>query len=425
MLYIAAAIYAAVFWIVGYNNPRIPLLLIVAMAPLQNDVSGGGPLRFSIAEINVLLTVPLLLLGKRRPLTLGPFGRGIICYLLVSLCCTLVNWRLTSLICLVQMVLYLVVAVLVFYALPRSEKDYRLALDGLIVMCVALAATVLVKRSGYVWNLHKNGVGSSLAAGLIVCTELWFAAEGRRKHILSGSFVIMAAGLFFTLSRGAWLGSLVGIGILIALRGQFRLLFRLSLVLVPLIAICWAHLPDSSKEYATGFNSADNFNIKMRYKSVDYARELFLSSPIIGCGVGLRKEYDATNLIWCTLAETGVVGLLALLFLHAEILRITWKTQKSLNRSSTLYSGVALGGALVFSRFIHGMVDHYWGRGPNTVVWAAIGMALYACHAKRRYMFRARREAREQAASLEEQEASLEEPVEQPIAEARPALLTY
>jgi hypothetical protein len=52
-------------------------------------------------------------------------------------------------------------------------------------------------------------------------------------------------------------------------------------------------------------------------------------------------------------------------------------------------------------------------------------MALYACHAKRRYMFRARREAREQAASLEEQEASLEEPVEQPIAEARPALLTY
>ena len=66
MLYLAAAIYAVVFWYLGYKNPRIPLLLICALAPLQTDISGGGPMRFSITEINVLLTVPLLLLRKRR-----------------------------------------------------------------------------------------------------------------------------------------------------------------------------------------------------------------------------------------------------------------------------------------------------------------------------------------------------------------------
>jgi len=281
---------------------------------------------------------------------------------------------------------------------------------------VAMAGTVLAKRTGYVWGLHKNGVGSSLAAALIVCTEMWFAAAGKRKRLLSGAFIIIAGGLFFTLSRGAWLGAIVGMAILIALRGQFRLLFHMNLVLLPLIAICWAHLPDVSKEYTTGF-SQDNFNIKMRYKSVDYARELFDTSPFIGCGVGLRKEYDATNLIWCTLAETGVVGLLALLIMHAEILRMTWKTQRTLHRASVLYSGVALGAALVFSRFLHGMVDHYWGRGSNSVVWSAIGMALYGYHAKRKSILLARREASHRAASLAE-------PIEQPTGAAYPALLT-
>lgn len=418
-LYLIGALYAAIFWAVCYKRPRIALLLIFATAPLQNDISGGGPLRFSITEINILLTVPLLLLRKRRRLTLGPLTSGIAVFLLVSLGCTLLHWRSTSLICLIQMVLYLVVAVLEFYALARDETDYRLALDGLIVMAVALGASVLVMRSGYVWHLNKNGAGSSLAAALIVCTEMWFAAVARpkRKRLLSIALIIIAGGLFFTLSRGAWLGSLVGCAILIALRGQFRLLFKLSMVFVPLVAICWAHLPQSSRDYATGFDSGDHFNIKMRYKSIAYAEELFQSSPIFGWGVGLRKEYDATNLVLCTLAETGVVGLLALIYLHAEILRVTWKTQKNLRRSSMLYSGVALGGALVFSRMCHGMVDHYWGRGSNTCVWSAVGMALYGYHAKRRAALLARREAMRKAAALEQ-------PAEQPVPTGA-ALLTH
>ena len=419
MLYIAGALYAVIFWAVGYRNPGVPLMLIFATAPLQNDISGGGPLRFSFTEINILLSVPLLLFRRCRPLTLGPLNRGIVFYLFVSLACTLVHWRNTSLVCLVQMVLYLVVAVLVFYALPRNEDDYRLALYGLILFSVALAATVLVKRSGYVWNLHKNGVGASLAAALIVCTEMWFAARGVRKRLLSGALLIMAAGEFFSLSRGAWLGSIVGISILIAMRGQFRLLLRVCLVMIPLIAICWAYLPDSSKDYTTSFDSKENFNIKMRYASVDIASQLYHSSPAIGCGVGLRKEYDATNLIMCTLAETGIVGLAALLFLHWEVLRVTWRTQKHLERTGVLYSGTALGCALVFSRFLHGMVDHYWGRGANSIVWSAVGMALYGYHVRRRAILLARWEATQDAAGGEQ--AELAEP---PAVESHAAVLT-
>ncbi len=374
-------------------------MLIFALAPFQNDISGGGPLRFSIAEINLFLTVPLLILGKRR-MSLGPLTMAIGFYMLVSVGCTLLSWRSTSLVSLTQMGLYLIVAVIVFSALPRSETDFRLALDGLIFVSVIMASAVVIKRSGYVWGLHKNGVGASLGAAVIVGTELWFAAKGRRKHILSLALAIIAAGLFFSLSRGAWLGAVIGIFVLIALRRQFRLLIRMAVILVPLVTVCWAYLPDSSRSYATGF-SDENFNIQMRYRSVDYAKELFLSSPITGVGVGLRKEYDATNLIWCTLAETGVIGLIALLYLHYSVLRMTWKAQKHMDRSTTLYSGVALGAALVISRFMHGMVDHYWGRGPTTDVWAAAGMALFGYFANKRHMWIARWEAMQQAAQEE------------------------
>ena len=39
-------------------------------------------------------------------------------------------------------------------------------------------------------------------------------------------------------------------------------------------------------------------------------------------------------------------------------------------------SPVALAGALVLSKFVHGLVDHYWSRGAIMVAWAAVGMAL-------------------------------------------------
>jgi len=42
--------------------------------------------------------------------------------------------------------------------------------------------------------------------------------------------------------------------------------------------------------------------------------------------VGLRKEYDATNLLWLILAETGVPGALTFLGLQFAIVRMVWTT---------------------------------------------------------------------------------------------------
>ena len=393
----AGLVYVCLFWVVAVRRPAVALVLIFAAAPFQHDISTGGPVRFSFAEINLLLTLPVLLV--RRPVLLGPIMGPVALYFGFSLASTLLHWRGSSLVSLVQMGIYLVCAVVVFTSFVPRPEQFRPALVGLVVVGVFLALAVIVTRSGYVLGLHKNGVGSSLGCAVVVGAELWFAATERRERRWLGIGTgIIAAGLFFTLSRGAWVGAACGLAILLALRREFRLLVKVGFCGLVLIAVGWRFLPAESREYATGFNR-ENENIRLRFQSIDFAREAFESDPVLGVGVGLRKEYDATNVIWLTLAETGVPGLAAWLLMHAVLGGMVWRTQRHLARKNDpLFSLAALGAALVLGKLIHGLVDHYWSRGDIMIAWASAGMATHA-----HFVTRRRRALRRAAAATRSQ----------------------
>jgi hypothetical protein len=422
MMFVAAILYACVYWAIGWKWPKIPLMLIFALAPFQNDISGtlameperpdqqvgGGP-HFSIAEINLLLALPLFFM-RRRPMLFGPIFVPTLLYLGAGLISALNNWRPSSTVSLIQMGMYLVISVMIFTSLTKNAEDFRLALVALVGVGSVLASAVLITRSGYVLNLHKNGVGGSLATAVIVCAELWFSARTRKQKWLFGGLMgLLTAGLFFSLSRGGWLGAMCGVVLLLLLRREFTMLIRLSVFMVPLIAVCWALLPDQSKNYATGFDK-ENWNIRLRYMSLDYAKSQFESSPIIGVGVGLRKEYDATNLFMLTLAETGVVGMAAFLYLHAAMAMMVWKARRYTQRNDVLFTALALGGALVLSKFIHGMVDHYWSRGALMIAWASAGMATHAYFVSRRRWLAARHHAAESHEAPEMIETAVVQP---------------
>jgi len=377
MLYIAATFYAVVFWLVALKRPGLALALIFSTAPFQNDLSGGGPVKFSIAEINLLLTVPALLLRAPR-FVIGPVAWPVLLYFGVCAASSAMHWRATTIVCFVQMALYLLVAVAMFASLPHDADDLKLSLYGLIGVGVLLALIMTITRSSYVLGLHKNGVGASLSCALIVALEMWFAGEpGTGKRLLAAALAIIGAGLLVSLSRGAWLGALCGVATLLALRRQFGLFLRAALVLVPVILIAWTFLPKESRETATGFDRG-RWNIKARYESVEVAREFFQKDPLLGSGVGLRKEYDATNIAWLTLAETGALGLGALALIHLALLRMVWRAQKSVGREDELFSLLAIGAAMVVSRLAHGLVDHYWSRGAIMIAWSSAGMATFA-----------------------------------------------
>lgn len=380
MLYLGFGLLVSVLWSVALKRPALALAFIYATAPFVSDLSGGGSVKFSIAELSLLVITPIFVRQcaiKDKWPSLGPLAIPLILWFAISLFSSLLNWRgHDALLSIIQMALYLILAVGVFSSFLEQEEDLELPLLCLVGVCVFLATLVVITRSGFVLGLQKNLVGGVLSCGVIIAVELWFAANDRKRQwLLAGALAIITVGLILSLSRGAWLSTLCGITLIAFMRRQFALLLRGAILLVPLVAIAWNFLPKQSQEYATGFGG-ERYNIKLRYESIDIAKNYYTESPIYGNGVGLRKEYDATNLALLTLAETGILGLLALLFLHFSFFHMIWTAQQRLQRSDKLYSLLAIGGALVLGKFAHGMVDHYWSRGIMLIVWAGAGMAI-------------------------------------------------
>lgn len=365
--------YVILFWTLSVRVPALPLVLIFALAPFQNDVSGIGGIHFSLSEVHLLLAVPLLVLKGWRG-TLGWLNAPLWGALILTFALTLPNWRDTSAVSLTQMGLYWVVAVAVFSQLPANRSDIEAAWKALLLVGCVMAGAALVNRSSYFWGLHKNGVGASLSCAFIIAVELWSTAKGRARWLYLGGVIWIAAGLLLVLSRGAWLAGMVGVIFLLLWRARYRSLIQLAVLMLPVVFLVWGLLPEGSKEYATSFD-ASRYNIKARVLNTEWAIQQWRSSPWIGVGTGLRKEYDATNVLWLTLAETGPLGLLAFLGMHVLLIEGIWSRRWS--RSFNMASAASLAGAMVAGKFAHGLVDHYWSRGAIMLVWASVGMALF------------------------------------------------
>ncbi len=366
--------YVLLFWVVSFRAPCVPLALIFGLAPFQNDVSGLGWLHFSLSEVHLLLSGPLLVARGWRG-NLGWMGTVLWGGLIVTVLLSVPNWRDTSTVSLIQMALYWIGAVAVFSVLPQQAEDLRMSWRLLVLVATVLAASALATRSSYFWGLNKNGVGASLACGLIVAVECWAGAGPKERRFYMGALPLIAGGLVIVLSRGAWIAAATGVGFLLAWRGQYRRLLWLGLLTVPVVAVVWSVLPQESREYAFGFDQS-RFNIKARMLNTDWALEQWRSNPWLGVGAGLRKEYDATNLVWLTLAETGPVGLAALVGVHARCVLGMWMRRQERDFCKGSPSPIALAGALVLAKFVHGLVDHYWSRGAIMVAWASVGMAM-------------------------------------------------
>ena len=378
----AALIYVVVFWTVSWRFPAVALALVFGLAPFQNDLSGGvAGIKFSASEVHLVLSLPLVamvLLRGDKQLRSWPFLWACCAYFGVCLLSGLVVWRGNkALVSLFQMALFFFVLPPVFSTLARRPQDMIPALWTLLGVATFCAMILLITRSQYILGIHKNGMGGSLGCALLVAIEMWFYYRNRaswHQWAVTAMMVFIAGGLLFTVSRGAWIGAVWGIIFIAAMRRQFALLGRVCLLLVPVLVVCWMALPQNIRDYAFDFDP-ERGNIEARYNNRDIALDYFRNSPVLGAGVGLRKQVDATQIMLFTLAETGVVGLVTLAWVFVAYFALIWRTQQRLARSELAYSLVMIGGALMLSRLGQSMVDHFWARGPTMMGWAAGGMA--------------------------------------------------
>jgi hypothetical protein len=376
-----ALVYCSLFMFLVWTRPQIALTGIIAVTPFVQDLGGGLPVKFSLAEIHLLLAFIVYLVQgvlTRSIRFLGPLTVPVTVYLAVLTWTTLRSGlEPEGVKALVQTFVTCGVTVAVFANMVPDAESMVTSLIWLPIFCVPIAVLEIATGSFNVFGLHKNSIGGSLAAGIIILANLWYSQVNfGGKRYLIWLLLVLGGGLLISLSRGAWIGAIVGLTVSGLLWGRITLVIRTLLVAVPVLLVLWLLLPSEKRDYATGFQ-ADRWNIKMRMKTQENLQEIVTKEPVFGVGIGLRKQVDATNFLLVTLAESGVIGLVAIIGLFGTIVRVGFIVCRSETKKSLILCG-SLAVGLLACKVGHGMVDHFWGRGNGTVVWASIGVLLAA-----------------------------------------------
>ncbi len=384
---IFALVYAPLFLLMAARRPLWALISIFALAPFQFNVGGFG-LSFSMAEVNLLLTSLVWVVRLRHlrfGLSMGPLTQPVLGYLLVCVLGSFIVWRGSdAVISVVQMVLYTVITVLIF-ATMAPVNELRTVYYSLLPVAFVWSLVGIATKFQFM-ALGKNAFGGILGLAFLVALDLWLAKLSERRppkqdwsrHAVLAVLVVIGMALLLSLSRGAWIGTIGGVFCIMMLRRASVRMAKIAILFAPLLIVLWQTLPENDQKYTFGFEK-NRWNIKMRYKSLALAEKNFWTNPLLGAGVGFRKDYDATNVVWSTLAESGVVGLLSFAWIYVVFYRLCWRSRRLLSPSDPRFSLLSLGCALMTCKILHGMVDQYWGRGSITLAWGAAGMTLAYC----------------------------------------------
>lgn len=378
-----ALVYCTLFMYLVWTRPQIALTGIIAVTPFVQDLGGGLPIKFSLAEVHLLLAF-VVYVGKgvltRSIRFLGPLTLPVTIYLLVLAWTSLRSGlEQEDIKALVQTFVTCGVTVAVFANMVTDIESMIRLFIMLPIVCVPIALIAILTGNSNALGLHKNSVGGTLAIAIVIVTNLEFSqVKFFGKRHLPWLFIVLVGGLVMSLSRGAWIGTIVGLAVSGIMWRRVVLVVRTLLVAVPVLLSLWLLLPTEKREYATGFQS-DRWNIKVRLQTQDSLVKIVAKEPLFGIGIGLRKEVDATNFVLVTLAESGVVGMIAIVCVFGTIIRIGFTVSRSDTKQTYVLCGV-LAVALLLCKIGHGMVDHFWGRGNGTVVWGSVGLLMGAYH---------------------------------------------
>jgi O-antigen ligase len=390
-----AMVYAIVVLTLGWTKPYYVLLVSMASAPFVMNVSGTGALKFSLTEINILL-LSISMLSKlflaKRLVSIGKMATPVALYLALAAISSVQGGVVTAdIIALLQTAIFCFLCPLLAINANLSPVQSRNLLLGYAFACLVLATLQIFVGVGHmVFGINKNNMGQNLATGLVVWICLWMDSyRGWWSRFTTSAMIVTVLGLFVTLSRGAWVGSVVGLIVIALLNRRYILLARVLALVVPVIVLMWAFLPDDSKQYATGLDSKVNRNIAARYNSRDIALTAFKQNPWIGIGVSLRKQMDATNLVFVTLGESGILGFTLFCTIQATYIVLVIRLVKSISRTDPRFFLLVVSPTLMSVRLAHAQFDHYWVRGATTMAWISIGVVLsIAAEEERRNRFR-------------------------------------
>jgi O-antigen ligase len=276
----------------------------------------------------------------------------------------------------------------VVHTLPSDGRAVRRGLTGMVAMAAVMGAveTIAAIASGhyfavYALGIHKNWYGFVLAFGLIVLATL--AGEGRRPLTLKWliPLVPMVTGVVTSGSRGGWIGTLVGLTVVVIFqRPSFAWPAVTAAVLVAGIAVVAAPQLTTDKINTQSVDTTTG----MRMATWSQGMKAVKAHPVFGEGAGnfvavvenRGAQVDPNNLTLLTWAETGIFGVLLLGWLILGALRMAARNSRVLTGTAALAN--TAGCALFVSAIAHAQFDIFWTRGVALLTFMGMGLVLWA-----------------------------------------------
>jgi hypothetical protein len=250
------------------------------------------------------------------------------------------------------------------------------ALKAYIVGASVLAVLWAVSHDAILGQ--KYPVGQMIGNALLLLVGL----PPLRRYAPFG--LVLIPGLLLTGSRGAVLGTFVGLVVILALQeSRGRMLFK-RLTLVALVGfVAYALVPASLQQRLTNFSagtgSQASYANRYRQQYAKDAEHLIGKHPVVGVGVGnyvagsardLTLATDPHNFLLLQAAEGGIGFALSFVVLIGGV-------ALALRRMTSVPIAPVAAGVFL-ATFVHGLVDVYWVRGTPVLGWLLVGMACAA-----------------------------------------------
>jgi putative inorganic carbon (hco3(-)) transporter len=390
-----------------------PVLVLGAIA--LGDVDLPGPLPLQLLDVVVLGVVGIVLLGRLAD-GLPPFpwvrpaGWAVALVGGAALSAAIAADRGAAVKQLGVLVGGVLLALAVVAVVERMD-DIRLLERAIVAVGGAICAAALPSagdlQSSYAGAVvdnratsvfgDPNELGAFAAVVLVVAGGLWLAGRQRWERLLAAAGGTLAlAALLLSLSRGAWLGAVVGtIGLAVLLPEARRRIAVLVVAAIGAAAVLLALAPGAPAEVAEerlGTLTSPGANPdELRPQAWRLAVDLIGEHPVLGIGPGgfvaaaevagrgeVSGAEHAHDLALTVGAEGGLVGVVLLAGLAVSLGTVTWRGVRSDPDVAREDVGLLAAPAAALLVFVgQGVVDFtFRNAGILVLAWMLVGLIL-------------------------------------------------
>lgn len=366
-----------VAWLFG--RPAVGVVLLGGAIPVLYDLTGGrGGFHLAISDVLVVLVGAGVILGGALTGSipsmdaLRPLKGPVLQYALFLVVLLTVHFSFKDMAQTGQRVELFVIPLVVGAFAVLANREF-LVLKAYVITASALAVLWAVTHSPSLGQ--KNPIGQMIGNALL----LLVGVKSLRRY--APLALVLVPGMLLTGSRGALVGTGVGLLVILALQdSRARTAFtRLSLVAV-VAFVAYALLPVSLQTRLTSFSAGTGsraaYANHIRQQYIADAEHLIAKHPVVGVGVGnyvagdprkITSTTDPHNILLLQAAEGGYGFALSFVVLVGAVVLLLRRIRQ------VPLAPVAAG--VFLATVTHGLVDIYWVRATPVLGWLLVGMA--------------------------------------------------